>query len=64
MFITGVNDSHDKLFPVSTTPAINPCHGFSVTASVVDTSEKLAPMPLTRVPINAPFHEGFDDTRY
>ncbi len=43
MFITGVNDTCDKLFPVSTTLAINPCHGFSVTAGVVNTNKKLAP---------------------
>jgi hypothetical protein len=47
---------------VSTTLAINPCHGFSVIAGVVDTSGKLATRPLTRVPMDAPFHEGFDDT--
>jgi hypothetical protein len=51
MFITGVNDTADKLFTsvndtgenlslVSLTPVINPCHGFSVIAIVVDTSDK------------------------
>jgi hypothetical protein len=29
-----------KLSPVSLTPAINPCHGFSVIAGVVDTGDK------------------------
>ncbi len=29
-----------NFFPVSTTPAINPCHGFSVIAGVVDTGNK------------------------
>ena len=28
------------LWPVSMTPAINPCHGFSVIAGVVDTGDK------------------------
>jgi hypothetical protein len=53
MFITGINDTDDKLF------TINPCHGFSVIAGVVDTGdklisdivdsdEKLAPSPLTK----------------
>jgi hypothetical protein len=54
MFITGVNGTGNKLFssvnntgknltvlPVSMTPAINPCHGFSVIGSVIDTAEKL-----------------------
>ena len=51
MFITGVNDTGNKLFsvsttpaknllPVSLTPAINLCHGFSVIAGVVDTGEQ------------------------
>jgi hypothetical protein len=48
MFITGVNDTGYKLFsgpaknllPVSLTPAINLCHGFSVIAGVVDTGEQ------------------------
>jgi hypothetical protein len=44
MFITGVNDTGEKLFsgvntseksPVSTTTAISPCHGFSVIAMEV-----------------------------
>jgi hypothetical protein len=34
MFITGVNDTGE------TTPAISPCHGFSVIASVVNTGDK------------------------
>jgi hypothetical protein len=29
-----------NLSPVLTTPAINPCHGFSVIAGVIDTGEK------------------------
>ncbi len=29
-----------NLSPVSLTPAINPCHGFSVIAGVVDTGDK------------------------
>jgi hypothetical protein len=29
-----------NLSPVSTTPTINPCHGFSVIADVVDTGDK------------------------
>jgi hypothetical protein len=50
MFITGVNDTGKKLFsgvndtgdlsPVSLTPAISPCHGFSVIAGIVDTGDK------------------------
>jgi hypothetical protein len=51
MFITGVNDTGEKLFsgvndtaknlsPMSLTPAISPCHGFSVIAGVVDTVDK------------------------
>ncbi len=51
MFISGVNDTSNKLFggvndmltnlsPVSTTPAINLCHGFLVIGSVVDTGDK------------------------
>jgi hypothetical protein len=51
MFITGVNDTSDKLFSVvndtgkklslvSNTPAINLCHRFSVIAGVVDTGEQ------------------------
>jgi hypothetical protein len=32
--------SNECLSPVSTTPAINPCHGFSVIAGVVDTGDK------------------------
>jgi hypothetical protein len=39
MFITGVNDTGDKLFTMSTTPAINSSHGFSVIASVNDTGD-------------------------
>jgi hypothetical protein len=51
MFITGFNDTGNKLFsgindtsenlsPVSFTPANNLCHRFSVIAGVVDTSEQ------------------------
>ncbi len=48
MFITGVNATGDKLFTgvkntadkFMLTPAINPCHGFSVIAGVIDTGEK------------------------
>ncbi len=48
MFITGVNDTGDKLFTgvkntadkFMLTPAINPCHGFLVIAGVIDTGEK------------------------
>jgi len=51
MFISGVNDTRDKLSPVpttllsnlsplSTTLAINLCHGFSVISSAVDTGDK------------------------
>jgi hypothetical protein len=47
LFITGVNVTGNKLFsgvndtlPVSLTPAINLCHGFSVIARVVDTGEQ------------------------
>ncbi len=51
MFITGVNDTGEKLFTGvnntgdkfmgrSTTPANNPCHEFSVMAGVVDTGDK------------------------
>jgi hypothetical protein len=29
-----------NLSPLSLTPAINPCHGFSVIAGVVDTGDK------------------------
>jgi hypothetical protein len=46
---------------VSTTLAINPCHGFSVIAGVGDTSGKLATRPLTRVPMDAPFHGGLNE---
>jgi hypothetical protein len=34
---------------VSTTPVINPCHGFSVIAGVIDTGDKLSPMTITPV---------------
>ncbi len=34
---TGVNDTGDKFM----TPAINPCHGFSVLAGVVKTGDKV-----------------------
>jgi hypothetical protein len=42
MFITGVNDTGDKVYctSVSMTPAINSCHGFSVIAGVVETGDK------------------------
>jgi hypothetical protein len=51
LFITGVNDTGNKLFsgvndtgenllPVSLAPAIILCHGFSVIAGVVDTGEQ------------------------
>jgi hypothetical protein len=37
MFITSVNVTGEKLFTgVNATPAINPYHGFSVIAGVVD----------------------------
>jgi hypothetical protein len=50
---------------VSTTPAINPCHGFSVIAGVIDTgsnfltgvsvtSEQL--LPVTTTPMNNSHH--------
>jgi hypothetical protein len=50
MFITGVNDTGDKLFTgsftppinlssVSMTPANNPCHGFLLIAGVVLTGD-------------------------
>jgi hypothetical protein len=50
MFISGVNDTRDKLSPVpttllsnlsplSTTLAINLCHGFSVISGAVDTGD-------------------------
>jgi hypothetical protein len=62
--------------PVLTTPAINPCHGFSVIASVVDTSDKfiagvidtskkLATGPLIgvcEVSMDAPFHGSSNET--
>jgi hypothetical protein len=39
--VSGVNDTGDKyLSLVSTTPAINPCQGFSVIAGVIDTGDK------------------------
>jgi hypothetical protein len=51
MFITGVNDTGEKLFigvydtgekfiAGVVTPAISPCHGFSVIVGVVDTGDK------------------------
>jgi hypothetical protein len=51
MFISGVNDTGDKLSAASTTPlknlslmsltpAINLCHGFSVIGGVVDAGDK------------------------
>jgi hypothetical protein len=51
MFISGVNDTGDKLFddvnytltnlsPVSNTPVINLCHEFSIISGVVDTGDK------------------------
>jgi hypothetical protein len=62
--------------PVSMTPVINPCNGFSVIASVigtgdqfiahvVDTGEKLSQGPLIRVfevSMVAPFHRDSNDT--
>jgi hypothetical protein len=38
MFITGVNDTSDKLFSGSL--AINPCHGFSMIAGDNNTGDK------------------------
>jgi hypothetical protein len=32
--------------PVSKTPAINPCHGFSVIAGVVDPVTNFSPLPI------------------
>jgi hypothetical protein len=47
MFISGVKDTSDKLLTpltnlslVSTTPAFNLCHGFSVIGGVIDTGNK------------------------
>ena len=42
MFITGVNDTGEKLFSSvnDTGKTISPCHGFSVIAGVVDTGDK------------------------
>jgi hypothetical protein len=37
---SSVNDTGENLLPVSLTPAINLCHGFSVIAGVVDTGEQ------------------------
>jgi hypothetical protein len=37
MFITGVNDNLSR---VSLTPALNPFHGFSVIAGVIDTGDE------------------------
>jgi hypothetical protein len=59
MFITGVNNTGDKLFSVSTTPANNPCTGFLVITvffytgdkfitGVVDTGDHL--LPVTKTP--------------
>jgi hypothetical protein len=39
---------------VSTTPAINPCHGLSVIASAVDTSDKFIAGPVDTVKKLAP----------
>jgi hypothetical protein len=36
-----------NLLPVSLTPAINLCHGFSVIAGVVDTVNNLSPVTTT-----------------
>ncbi len=59
MFITGVNDTGKKLFsgandtgeknlsPLSLTPAINPCHGFSVIAGINHTGDQLSPVTMT-----------------
>ena len=63
-------------FPVSMAPAINPYNGFSVIASVIDTSKKfiarvvdtgkkLSQVPLIRVfevSMVAPFHRDSNDT--
>ena len=38
--VSGVNDTSETLSPVSLTPVINLCHGFSVIAGVVDTGEQ------------------------
>ncbi len=40
MFITCVTTPAKSCSAVSTTPAISPCHGFSVIAGVVDTRDK------------------------
>ena len=40
MFITGVNNTGDKLFSVSTTPANNPCPGFLVITVFFYTGDK------------------------
>jgi hypothetical protein len=53
---------------MSTTPAMSPCHGFSVIAGVVDTGDKF--MPVTTTPVNrgcgvsmdASSHGGFKET--
>ena len=64
MFITGVNDTDEKLFScVNDTgekfiDGFRPCHGFSVIAGVVDTGDKfivdtgdqLSPVTRTRTP--------------
>jgi hypothetical protein len=51
---------------VSTTLAINHCHGFQVFAGDVDTSDQfISPGPLIRVcevSMDALFHDGFNDT--
>jgi hypothetical protein len=53
MFISGVNDTGEKLFSgVNDTgkkfiAGVNLCHGFSVIASVVDTGEQLSPLTMT-----------------
>jgi hypothetical protein len=63
MFISGVNDTGGKLFrganptpltnlsPVSMTPAINLCHGFSVIGGVV-VSWAINLSPVSLIPLN------------
>ena len=72
MFITSVNDTGDKLFTgvndtgdkfIAGVNDINPCHGFSVIARVIDTGEKvMARIRVCRVSMNTSFHGGSNET--
>ncbi len=49
----------NSLSPVSTTPAINPCHGFSVIAGITDTGDTVWLTPLINFHSNIQYLHEF-----